>query len=83
VLLEVRHEPGEDPEVLLGLDDLRHAVGVDDTEVPRRRRAGAGLVPAGRDVAVPSLDDQQDLGPVEAVVLVVGPADVRHDGQVV
>ena len=79
VLLEVGDEPGERRDVVLEAQDLRHAVAVGDAEVPRGRANRAGRVPARRHVAVRAGDDQQHLTVPEPVDLLVGPADVGDD----
>ena len=84
VLLEVRDQPRQHPQVLFGLQHLRDAVAVGDAEVPGRRGRRARRVPARRDVAVWPGHDQQHLAAVlEPVDLLVRPPDVGDDRQVV
>ena len=47
VALEVRDEARQHAQVLLGIEDLGHAVAVRDAEVPGWGRGRAGLVPFG------------------------------------
>ena len=49
---EVVNEASQNPQVLLGVQDLGHAVAVRNAEVPRRSRGRLGRVPTRRDIAV-------------------------------
>jgi hypothetical protein len=81
VAFEVRDEPGEDLQVGRVVEDLRCAVAVGGTEVPGRGADRSGRVPAGADVAVTPLNDQQDLAVAEPVDLLVGASDVGEHGE--
>jgi hypothetical protein len=82
VRLEVVGQPAEHLVVLLGVEDLGRAVQVRGDVVPRRDEV-AGGVPAGRDVVVRPLHDDEQLVLTELVQLVVRAAEVAVDGEVV
>ena len=77
--LEMVDQSLQDREVLLVRQDLGRAVQVRGHVVPGRHEVAVG-VPARRDVAVRALHDDEHLVLPELVQLLVGAAEVAHDG---
>jgi hypothetical protein len=80
--LEARDEPIEHTEVLFGVEDLRRATEMNRDEVPRRH-ARTLAVPPGRDVAVRTLHDDEQLALAQTQDRIIGLSDMPDDGEVI
>ena len=72
VAFESIDQPGQHPERLVRIEELRHAVAVNRAEVPRGSSYSSGRIQPG-DVVVAALNDQQNLLVTEPMDHLVGP----------